>query len=163
MTTGKTVVKSSEGVAAVLEILDVVELSSVSMVLGGTGLSVGNAVLSGESTMVLALPAVDSVNPAPRDEGSADDGDVIPTVVPSTAPLSRYGVDVVTFGSPTTAVKAGDSTTGVEVGAMGEDVSITGISLGEAVLSRASVDSLLEMMFDEGLLVMGLDTAEMGI
>jgi hypothetical protein len=115
VTTGKAVVKSSEEVAAGLEVLDVVELSSVSMVLAGTRLSGGDAVLSGESTMVLALPTVDSVNPAPRDEAPMDDGDTVPPVVSLAAPLSWYGVDVVAFGWSTTAVKAGDSTTGVEI------------------------------------------------
>lgn len=44
--------------------------------------------LSGEPTMVTALPAVDSVNPAPRDEAAMDDGDVVPTIAPSVVPLS---------------------------------------------------------------------------
>jgi hypothetical protein len=88
VTTGKAVVKSLEEVAAGLEVLDVVELSSVSMVLAGTRLSGGDAVLSGESTMVLALPTVDSVNPAPRDEAPMDDGDTVPPVVSLAAPLS---------------------------------------------------------------------------
>jgi hypothetical protein len=69
----------------------------------------------------------------------------------------------VTFGSSTTAVKAGDSSSGVVVWTSGEVVSITGTSLGEAVLSTASVDSMVEMLLDEGLLVTRLDTAEMGI
>ena len=56
--------------------------------LEGTALSVGDPVLSGEPTMVIALPAVDSVKPAPRDEASMDDGDVVPTIVPSMVPLS---------------------------------------------------------------------------
>jgi hypothetical protein len=84
----KAVVKSSEGVASVLELLDVVELSGVSLVLTGPALSTGDPVLSGESTMVLALPTVDSVNPAPRDEAPMDDGDAVPPVVSSAAPLS---------------------------------------------------------------------------
>ena len=85
---GKAVVKSSEGVAAVLELLDVVELSGVSIVLTAPALSAADPVLSGESTMVLALPTVDSVNPAPRDEAPMDDGDAAPPVVSSTVPLS---------------------------------------------------------------------------
>jgi len=85
---GKVVVTSSEGDVAVLELLDVVELLGVSTVLVDTVLSVGDPVLLGEPTMVLALPAVDSVNPAPRDVAAMDDGDVIPTVVPSVVPLS---------------------------------------------------------------------------
>jgi hypothetical protein len=70
---------------------------------------------------------------------------------------------VVTFGSPTIAVKAGDWTSGVEVWAIGEVVSITGTLMGEAVLSAASVDWMVEILLDEGLLVARLDTAEMGI
>lgn len=85
---GKAVVKSSERVAAVLELLDVVESSGVSVVLTAPALSTGDPVLSSESTMVLALPMVDSVNPAPRDEAPMDDGNAVPPVVSSTAPLS---------------------------------------------------------------------------
>jgi len=85
---GKVVVMSSEGDVAVLEVLDVVELLGVSIVLEGTALSAGEGVLSGEPTMVTALPAVDSVNPAPRDEAAMDDGDVVPTIAPSVVPLS---------------------------------------------------------------------------
>jgi hypothetical protein len=59
-------------------------------------------------------------------------------------------------------VKAGDSMTGVVVWTTGE-VTITGTSLGEAVLSAASVDWMVEILLDEGLLVGRLDTAEMGI
>jgi hypothetical protein len=69
---------------------------------------------------------------------------------------------VVTFGSPTTAVYAGDSMAGVVVWTTGELV-ITGTLMGEAVLSTANVDSMLEMLLVEGLLVARLDTAEMGI
>jgi len=85
---GKVVVMSSEGDATVLEVLDTVELLGNSIVLVNTALSVGEAVLSGEPTMVIALPAVDNVNPAPRDEAAMDDGEVVPTEVPSVAPLS---------------------------------------------------------------------------
>jgi hypothetical protein len=35
--------------------------------------------------------------------------------------------------------------------------------MGEAVLSAASVDWMVEILLDEGLLVARLDTAEMGI
>jgi len=85
---GKVVITSSEGDVAVLELLDVVELLGISIVLVNTVLSVGDPVLSGEPTMVIALPAVDSVNPAPRDEAPMEDGEVVPTIAPSVAPLS---------------------------------------------------------------------------
>ena len=67
-----------------------------------------------------------------------------------------------TFGSPTIAVEAGDSTAGVVVWTTGE-VTITGTLMGEAVLSTASVDWMVEILLDEGLLVTRLNTAEMGI
>lgn len=40
---------------------------------------------------------------------------------------------------------------------------MTGTSLGEAGLSTAGVDWIVELLLEEGLLVTGLDTAEMGI
>lgn len=70
---------------------------------------------------------------------------------------------MVTFGSPTIAVEAVDSTTGIVVWTIGEVVSIMGTLMGETELSAARVDTTFEMMFDERLLVVGLDTAEMGI
>ena len=107
--------KSSVGDGAVLELPDAVKSVGVSMGLAGTALSVGTCVLSDELTTVLALPAVDRVKPAPRDGASMDDGEVLPAVVLSTASPFWYEVEVVTFGSPTTAVAAGDLTSGVVV------------------------------------------------
>jgi hypothetical protein len=59
-------------------------------------------------------------------------------------------------------VKAGDSTAGVVIWTTGE-VTTTGTLMGEAVLSTACDDSMFEMLLGEGLLVTGLDTAELGI
>jgi len=71
---------------------------------------------------------------------------------------------MVTFGSPTAAVEAVDSTIDVVAWDTDEVVSITGTPTDEAVLSAADVDlMMLETILDERLLVARLDTADMGI
>ena len=70
---------------------------------------------------------------------------------------------MVSFGSPTVAVEAGDSTIDVVARDTDEVVSITDTPTDEAVLSAASVDSMFETMLDERLLVARLGTAEIGI
>jgi hypothetical protein len=123
------------------------------------------AVLAPPVTPAVVLPfaTVASVITGPTDELASETCDVTPLNVSEPPATSWPGVNVVTFGSPTTAVEAVDSTTGVVVWTIGEVVSIMGTLVGEAVLSTASVDSMLELMLDARLLVAGLDTAEMGI
>ena len=59
-------------------------------------------------------------------------------------------------------MEAGDSTAGVVTWTTGE-VTITGTLMGDAVLSTANVDWMVEILLDEGLLVARLESAEMGI
>jgi hypothetical protein len=122
------------------------------------------AVLAPSVTPAAVLPfaTVARVITGPADESAWETCDGAPTSVSSPPAPSWSGVEVVTFGSPTTAVYAGDSMAGVVVWTTGELV-ITGTLMGEAVLSTANVDSMLEMLLVEGLLVARLDTAEIGI
>lgn len=113
--------------------------------------------------VVLPFATVASVITGPADELASETCDVTPTNVSSLPETPWSGVDVVTFGWPTIAVDAGDSTAGVVVITIGEVVSITETLVGEAVLSTAKVDTMSGMMSDERLLVAELDTAELGI